>query len=763
MLATHRSAAVRLLRFALTGSLLAAPATAQPPDPAALAVATSTSDAPYATPALAALVRDAVARNRLPAALEAYRADVETEIALVIRRADGTEAVGSVEQIASRLRWTRLETYDQRVQGHRMQQVGAGISVLSGFRTGWLNPTLYGNRIRARQAEDVRADTTRGANRSRRVAPADTAPIVHPLAEDRERWYRYEGGDTLVTLRVGERSIPVVRVVVRPREDTALTGSLFRGEMHLDASRGTLVRLRGAFEPVGVVRARSVGPIARAVAGLTQGAAFIDYENGEKGEQYWLPTTQRIELQVATPALSDGRAVVRIVSRFRNVFVNDTTLDPVRLAASRGDSTMPRPRRRLSFDPPAELRDFAAWQAALGDLSDGMHSDDFDSLAGPDRWRTVGLPRFDWGVPNGADFLRINRVEGVFTGFGARLALRDLSPGTIVRATAGHAWEEGAVRGRVEVQRDRGPWRLMARAGRSLDITNDFRNPLDSGSALGPLTGLDEYDYVDRRFAGVQAQRTLGARQWVWRVETGVADDRDTPARLTNAPIGRVAFRPNQHVDAGTYWRNAFTLAWRPDGSAEFMRPGWSGRLYAEQGVGALDYTRLEARLTARRQLGPFTAIARGDVGALLGASLPTQQLFELGRTQGLPGYAYKEFAGTRAAMTRALLLWTGPWWREPVRAGNLVLPPLAPGASLALQAGATGAPGAAGLAAVNRLGVIADATGALVPVARPSDGWRASASAGLRFFSGAVFVGGAQPLERGSRWRWLVALGQQL
>jgi hypothetical protein len=43
------------------------------------------------------------------------------------------------------------------------------------------------------------------------------------------------------------------------------------------------------------------------------------------------------------------------------------------------------------------------------------------------------------------------------------------------------------------------------------------------------------------------------------------------------------------------------------------------------------------------------------------------------------------------------------------------------------------------------------------------SDGWRSSVSAGLRFFSGSVFVGGAQPLERGEKWRWLLTIGQQL
>jgi hypothetical protein len=246
-------------------------------------------------------------------------------------------------------------------------------------------------------------------------------------------------------------------------------------------------------------------------------------------------------------------------------------------------------------------------------------------------------------------------------------------------------------------------------------------------------------------------------------VESGVARDDSTVATLATSPIGRTTFRANRTVDAGSYWRSAFTLAWRPDGSAEFMRPGWSSRLYAEQGVGDLDYTRVEARLTMRRQVGPFTAISRADVGALFGRTLPAQQLFEIGQTQGLPGFDYKEFAGTRAGMVRSLLLWTGPWWTAPTRAGNLVLPPFAPGASVGLQSGFTSAPGAAGAAAVARLGAVLDSVGVPVPVSRPSNGWRSSVSAGLRFFSGALFVGGAQPLARGERWRWLIAVGQQL
>ena len=740
----------------------------------------STTAAAYSSEALEQLVSDAAARNRLPGALMAYSANVETEIALVIRRADGTEAVGSVEQVASRLRWGRIGLYDQRVQGHRVQQLGVNVSMLSLFRVGWLNPTLYGNRLRARQRSADSADGSASANtRSDQGAAssvrtndrddqADTAAVVHPLATDRDRWYTYTAGDTLVTLQDGGRSIPIVRVLVAPRDEITARASLFRGEMHLDASRGTLVRLRGAFVRVGEWP-QPGGVIARLTGSLVDAVAYIDYENAERDQSYWLPSVQRIELQASAPVFGDARAVVRIVSRFRDMAVNDTVLDAARvayldsLARANPDSLPSRLTRRLTYAPGDSLSGFRRWTAALGDLTQGLHADDFDAY-GPDRWRRTGAPRFDWGVPQAPDLLRFNRVEGAFTGFGGKLALRDLSPGTVLRATAGYAWSEQTVRGRVELMRERGAWQLIARAGRTLDITNDFRNPLDSGSTLGSLAGQDEYDYVDRTFAGVQVVRTVGAREWQWRAEAGVARDRSAPASLGTAPIGGIAFRENRGVDAGSYWRNALTIAWRPDGSAEFLRPGWSGRLYAEQGIGELDYVRLEARLTARRALGPLTAVGRADVGTLLGASLPSQQLFELGRSQGLPGYEYKDFAGTRAGVARALLLYTGPWLRQPVRIGeSLFLPALAPGASVGVQSGFTSAPGAAGRATVMRLGAVSDSAGVSRPVSRVSDGWKASVSAGLRFFSGSLFIGGAQPLERGERWRWLLTFGQQL
>jgi len=117
---------------------------------------------------------------------------------------------------------------------------------------------------------------------------------------------------------------------VQPRPDVTGRVLLFDGEIALDASRGALVRLRGHFLRVNERK----GVLGR----LMEAVAFIDYENAEREERYWLPSRQRIELQVASPMTGEGRAVIRVVSRFGTVAVNDTTLDPAVLAVA--DSMM---------------------------------------------------------------------------------------------------------------------------------------------------------------------------------------------------------------------------------------------------------------------------------------------------------------------------------------------------------------------------------------------------------------------------------------
>lgn len=704
-------------------------------------------------PPLRRLLDDASRNNRLPESLISYTANVETEIAVLVRREEGTEAVAAIEQVASRLRWNRAGQYEQRVQGYRAQQVGANVSLLSLFQTGWINPVLYGNRlrVRARSTESQR----RLLSRNRRDTAADTLPAVHPLATDRDRYYTYSGGDTVVVIRAGDRTIPIAHVRVRPRDGVSGAVVLFDGEMDLDASRGTLVRLRGHFLRTTARRS----PLGRAI---TDAVAYVEYENGERAGAYWLPSTQRIELQANLPLLGDGRAVVRIVSRFADMRVNDTVLDAATLAIA--DSLRAIAARPVTYASADSLARFTSWRYAIGSITGGLHADDFQDIA-PDRWRPTGRPRFDLSAPRPADVVHFNRVEGLFTGLGGKWALRDAAPGVTVRANAGYAWAEQTVRGRVSVERTRGPWTVELRGGRSMDITNDFRAPLDSGNSFAALVGsLDPHDYVSSTVGALGVVRRVGSRRWLLRADVGYADDRYRPSQYVRGPFGGEPFRENRGVAEGGYLRSSSTIEWHPDRAAEFVQPGLGARLYYERGDGTLAYQRAEVRLTGRKPVGPFVFAARGDAGLVTGSRIPPQQLFELGRYQNLPGYADKEFAGSRAAVLRASALYTTKYLRNPVRVGrNLWLPAIAPGFSAGVQSGWTDAPSAAAREAMLGLipGYDPNLLASWVPASVPTGRVRASVTAGFRFFGNGLFLGATRPVDQAARWTGLVGFGQ--
>jgi hypothetical protein len=141
--------------------------------------------APMVRRALGELLADASTRNALPSSLIAFKSRVETEISTLLRREEGTEVVTAIEQVASSLRWTRSDSTTSM-----SSDIGRSSRVPTsrrsrGFQTGWLNPTLYGNRLRIRTRNSSTSQT------SVRKDGADTMPAIHPLAADRDRYYTF--------------------------------------------------------------------------------------------------------------------------------------------------------------------------------------------------------------------------------------------------------------------------------------------------------------------------------------------------------------------------------------------------------------------------------------------------------------------------------------------------------------------------------------------------------------------------------------------
>jgi hypothetical protein len=695
----------------------------------------------YENAALRQLVAEAAEVNRrVPAELGGYRANLESEISIGNRRSERMEMSVQLEQIASRLSWDRSGHYQQTVIGYRSQSVGTSIATLGFFRVGWAIPSLYGNRL----ALLFGRDTSEAVRRRRDRRGGDPMYAIHPLADDRDAYYRFSGGDTIFTMRVDGREIPIVRLDVQLREDVPNRSVVFVGELDLDATRKQLVRMRGYFAVVGGPKPRF--DILREAR--LQGIAFVEAVNAEVEGNFWLPAYQRFEAHATSNTVGDSRAIFRIITRYRD---REILPAPEGVVVGGPDDSLTVRPFRLVVESPDTLSRFSDWRRELGAENAEVRAEDFNDIA-PDQWSTRGPPRFSVETERLQDVLRMDRVQGVFTGIGAVYRYRDAAPGFALRGAVGYSWGERTLRGRAIVEQRKGRNLTQLRVSRSLDLTNDFRSPYDSGSTTGAFWGRDWYDYVDRRSAGILAQRFIGRTQeGLLRLELGAAQDRGVPVTMPESPVGfGLPFRPNRAVTPGDYARSVVTLEWRPDVALEFLRPGFGSRLIYERADGQLRYQRAEGRVTYRSNRGGLAFGARLDVGAV-SPSGPPQQFFELGSNQNLPGYDYKQFAGDQAAVLRGQVFHGFGIFGAPLRVTQRIwLPPLAPGLALGVQAGYARASTPAALTTVQLLG------------SKPTGHVRSSASVTLRFLGQAVGVGVARPLDYPASWRWVLEFGQR-
>jgi hypothetical protein len=698
----------------------------------------------YESARLEALIGEAARINALiPERLRAYRARIETEMSIALIDSAGRERTAQLEQIASDVRWRATDRYDQRVIGYRSQAVGPMFSMMSIFG-GWTTPTLYGNRLQLGVTPTAEANTR-----------ANTTELtVHPLSTSREAYYRFEGGDTVVVLYSHGRRIPVVRVRVTPRNDARGDAVLFFGDMHLDADRKQIVRMRGRMVEVRNGKVTIKG--GSRIPGVS-GASFVELENVEVNGEYWLPAYQRTELQARIALFGEFRAIVRIVSRFHDFRPNDSSW------TSRAEPP-PGNGHYLSFAPSDSLSRFHDWRRPLGAASTDAQYADFDDLA-PGSWRTVGSATIRFQPKAFGEVFRFNRIEGVFTGLAAEHDFRDAAPGLSIRGSLGWAWSEKAARGALVVQRALGRTATGVRLDRLLVHTNDFQLPLSGGATTPALLGsVDDFDYLDRRTVTAFITRRLGVqRRSLARFEIGPASDNVVSQHASKGLyVQGEGFRLNRGIFPGNYVRTVAALELSPQVSGLFVDRGVGATVQYERADGNLKWQRLELRTAARRELGPFQLFARGDAGTLIGDPAP-QVMFEIGSSEGLAAYEYKEFGGDRAGIVRTVIGYTFPFLRAPMRLpSQLIAPGIAPGIAAGIHAAWTDASSPAAEQALLTLGSRLDpATGQLIPLSRPTDGIRASAEVLLTFFSGALAVGVTRPIDHAGAWRFTGRIGQ--
>lgn len=693
-------------------------------------------DSVYATPALREFVAATAAANREPPPeLRGFDARVETEMSLMVRDTLGREHAAEIEQLASQAHWTRGGAYDLHVVGYRSQSIGVPYSILSIVRA-WTVPALYGNRVLL------------GASVTGRRRGSDSLAAVHPFAADRDEFYTFSGGDTITTLHVGTRAIPIVRVRVHPHFRGATQLGAFDGEIDVDATRHQIIRMRGQFVVLGG-RASMRESVLRA-SGVVA-VAYVELVNAEVGGRYWLPAFQRTEFQAAFPILTQNRPILRLVSTFSNMNLLDS-------GGAVSDSTLWR-SVAVSWASSDSIASFHDWNREIGEQTESVHADDFADIA-PNAWRADGPPRLNLFPATTSRILRFNRVEGLFTGVAPSVDFRSMAPGLTLGGYAGWAWTEQTTRGGAFVNYHPNDWIFGARAERALANTNDFTLPLEEDPGIVALVGsVDNFDYVDRRSAMFSATRVIGAvNTGLLTTQLGFGSDRAEVARLTHGVIPEgTPFRRNRGAADGSYSRAVADFEFHPNVSGDFVQPGFGAHAHYEIGRGDLDWQRMQLSLAARRYLGPVSLALHVDGGLLLGSHPPPQQLFEIGGNEALPGYDYKEFAGDRAVLFRGFSGYRFPLWKTPKHIWrNYFIPGLSPGVGASIQGGWTeiSSPGAA--QAVRELGSPADT----VPLSVATHGVRATFGAGLTLFSGIVHVGFARPVDHAAPWRFVAGLG---
>lgn len=631
-----------------------------------------------------------------------------------------------------------------RVVGYRSQARHALFSTL-GLVRGWTVPTLYGERLALGVAfgSDTRSPVPAQAPRG------DAVVAVHPLAADRDRFYHFSGGDTVTVMRYTGTIVHIVRVRVEPRLRDSTRLAALDGELDLDAEHGEIVRMRGRFVVLGRRTRRK--PLLARLPGLVA-VAYAEFVNKRVDESYWLPASQRTELQSTFAALGGNRAILRIVSTFGDFVVT-----------ARDDSARegpPRSIRRTTWARRDSVAGFNDWQQGLGDATAGVSAGDFDDFA-PDVWKATGPPRLDLTPTRLGNVLRFDRVEGLYVGMEANLRRRSAVPGLTAGAFGGWATAEGTARGaaRATLRRDR--WSVGGYAGRELASTNDFERPNEprSGGLDAALGSRDDFDYVDRRRALASVTRVLGSlRTGLITLQVGAGDDRAARARLTRGWLGSAAFRPNRVVKEGGYTLGTLEVELHPNVAGGGVQPGVGATVRDERAAGGLRWQRVEASAVARRYRGRTLASLEGRAGMLLGETSAPQALFELGGRRTLPGYEYKEFVGDRGALFRSDVGYTFPLFANPVRLGRyLVLPGLAPGVVAGVQGGWTALSSDAARATAELLcGPLAGGT-----VCRPTGSVRASAGFGLTLLSGMATLGVSRPIDRPGPWKLVGGVGR--
>lgn len=601
-------------------------AAAQQPDttgqPSAVVVDTSGTSA-WNGPRARALIAAARERRQAPLAdttLQNYRARAEGFVYFYVDRRDSDErTLVKIDQVALDVFWAQPDQTKQRIVGMRdvnrlPNRMYYHLDHLSVVQNG------FGDTIRMGDGDEVR-------------------DVVHPAARGSEAVYDFRLADSLTLVLPGApEPVRVYEVQVRPRfpDRSGFVGSVF-----IDRARGDIVRMTFTFTPASYVDRR------------------LDYINvsldsGLWDGRYWLPYEQAVELRRQVPELDFiGGAVIRGRMRIGEYAFNTALPEGTFRGAP------------VSIVSRAALESFEFERDLYADLGE-------EGLAPPPemaelrreaarllrREKLSGLPPLRLNVPSASSVLRYNRLEGAFLGGGIAFV-----PDQRLRLdiTGGYAFGAEQPAGRAAVV-------FAPSADWMLTVAAYHRALRDVGPRPGLPTALNSAtaffganDYSDPFLASggaLRIERRLGAD---WTISAAGRHERhDGPRRNVDEPIEPSGLSGDEDfirtliaIDRGTLTAGTLELHREP---SDLGPVSWGADIALEPGtLDGREYMRALASgtLIYRAPDRALDARLRMTLGAATEAT-PAQRQFLLGGRETLPGYGYRAFAGSRAAIVDA-------------------------------------------------------------------------------------------------------------
>jgi hypothetical protein len=472
----------------------------------------------------------------------------------------------------------------------------------------------------------------------------EVVDVPHPLSARGMAAYDFRVADSLV-IRLADRTIEVLQLSIRPKDDRQprAVGALF-----VERSTAQVVRMAFSFTRV-ALRDKSLEDVS------------IILENGLIEDRYWLPRRQQIEIRRSGTWLDfPFRGIIRGRWEIRNYDVN-TGLPGIAFGGA--EIELAPADRRAAF-------------AFTGELLDGLPPDvrtvaDADVRAVQDAARELvraqALQRTRATALQArslADFVRVNRVEGLSIGAGVT---QRLGSGVRVGGTARVSTTNAAVRGSAALAYER-----ASGAGVTLQVDRQLGEigvvpevSTTRNSIASQEFGSDWTSPFERRQVTLRVDLPpVFERRWRTALELGVEQHATSVLRASPA---RGQYEGVTVIGAGEY-RRAGIRVHRPTAL------GWGGTeiamsasIDAIRGDASQTFGRGVLDLDVQRPVGRDRLVMRTITAGVTGRTVPVQYETWFGGPVTAPGMAFHSLRG-RAGVSQRIE------WQHGVRGPTIPL-----------------------------------------------------------------------------------------